>query len=50
MDEVLIKLDSAAKVKNTLGFVLCNVKTGERQYYYTHKTITLFEICVQKPI
>ena len=50
LDEVFIKLDSAAKVNITLGFVLCNVKTGESQYYYAHKTSTLFEICVRKPI
>ena len=43
LEEVFNKLDSAAKIKIALGYVLCNVETGEYWYYYAHENNNLFE-------
>ena len=43
LEEVFNKLDSAAKIKIALGFVLRNVETGEYRYYKAHENHTLFE-------
>ena len=43
LEDVFIKLDSAAKIKIALGFFLRNVEMGENRYCYAHENITLFE-------
>ena len=43
LEEVFNKLDSAAKIKIALGFVLRNIETGEYRYFYAHENNTLFE-------
>ena len=43
LQEVFNKLDSAAKIKTALGFVLCNVNTRAYRYYYANEKNTLFE-------
>ena len=43
LEEVFNKLDSAAKIKNALGFVLRNIETGEYRFFYAHENNTLFE-------
>ena len=43
LEEVLKKLDSAAKIKIALGLVLRNVQTGEYRYYYACENKTMFE-------
>ena len=43
LEEVFNKLDSSAKINVALGFVLCNVETGEYRYYYAYKNNTWFE-------
>ena len=43
LEEIFNKLDSAAKIKIALGFVLRNVETGEYRYYKAHENHTLFE-------
>ena len=42
-EEVFNKLDSAAKINISLGFVLRNIETGEYRYFYSHENNTLFE-------
>ena len=43
LNEVFNKLNSAAIINITLGFVLQNIATGEYQYFYAHKNNTFFE-------
>ena len=43
LQEIFNKLDSAAKIKIVLGFVLRNVETGEYRYCYAHESNTLFK-------
>ena len=42
-EEVFNKLDSAAKLNISLGFVLRNIETGKYRYFYTHEVNILFE-------
>ena len=43
LEEVFIKLDSAAKTKIATEFVLHNVEMWESWHYYAHENNTLFE-------
>ena len=43
LEEVFIKLDSAAKINIAQGFVLRNIGTGEYGYFYAHENNTLLE-------
>ena len=43
LEEVFNKLDSAAKINSSLGFVLRNTEAGEYRYFYAHENNTLFE-------
>ena len=43
LEEVFNKLDSAAKISFSLGFILRNVETEEYRYYYAHENNILFE-------
>ena len=43
LEEVFNKLNSAAKINKTLGFVLRNIETAEYRYFYAHENNTLFE-------
>ena len=39
---VFSKLDNAAKVNFSLGFVLRNIETGDYRYYYAHENSLVF--------
>ena len=39
---VFSKLDSAAKINVSLGFVLRNIETGDYRYYYAHENSLIF--------
>ena len=41
LDEVLNKLDFAAKIKSALGCILRNVKMGEYRFCHTKENTTL---------
>ena len=43
LDQVFEKLDCAENVKIALGFVLCNIESGEYRYFYAHENNTLFD-------
>ena len=43
LEEVFNKLDSAAKINISLGFVLRNIETGKYRYFYAHENNNLFE-------
>ena len=43
LEQVLNKLDAAAKINIALDFVLQHIETGKSRYFYAHENITLFE-------
>ena len=43
LDQVFEKLDFAAKINISLGFVLRKIETGEYRYFYAHENNTLFD-------